>query len=123
MPEPVTWFSYGEKASTFEPACSSTVLVESIPRPGLYPHCTRARVMGCCASSEDAVPSRPMSGDQVIGKEQGVAITRDEQRARAAAAAEARAASSHTLTPTKVKPPASRPDDGRVDVSDPRAWE
>ncbi len=95
-------------------------------RPSLarvYPHYTRARVMGCCASSEDAVPSRPMSGDQVIGKEQGVAITRDEQRARAAAAAEARAASSHTLTPTKVKPPASRPDDGRVDVSDPRAWE
>ena len=34
-----------------------------------------------------------MRGDQVVGKHGGVAITRDEQRAKAAAAAEARAQS------------------------------
>ena len=50
-----------------------------------------------------------MRGDQVVGKHGGVAITRDEQRAKAAAAAEARAQSNATRgqqgSVSKIKQP------------------
>ena len=62
----------------------------------------------CCGTANDAHDPTPMRGDQVMGKHGGVAITRDEQRAKAAAAAEARAQANQTRGqqgPTsKIKP-------------------
>ena len=52
--------------------------------------------MGCCGSAEAREPDKPMAGGQVVGREGGQAVTRDEQRARAAAAAEARAQQQNT---------------------------
>ena len=51
--------------------------------------------MGCCGSTE-VDSSGPMRGDQVVGREGGTAVNRDEARAKAAAAAEARMASQQT---------------------------
>jgi len=51
--------------------------------------------MGCCGSKSDEHVG-PMSGGQVVGKEGGVTVSRDEQRAKAAAAAEARAQAQNT---------------------------
>ena len=89
--------------------------------------------MGCCASSEadDGLPQRPMGGGQVVGREQGTVITRDEARQRAAAAAEARAQTQNTRGQqgdrSKIRQPAasqsSGGNDGRVNISDPRAWD
>ena len=69
-----------------------------------------------------------MSGAQSVGREQGRPVNRDEQRERAAAAAEARAvttAARGQVGQSKMKPSVSynRPDDGRVNVADPRAWD
>ena len=71
-----------------------------------------------------------MSGGQVVGREGGVAITRDEQRARAAAAAEARAAANATRGqqgPTsKIKQARDEPLGGRTgkpDLADARTWD
>ena len=52
--------------------------------------------MGCCSSTEANDPNTPMRGDQVVGSAGGVAVNRDEARAKAAAAAEARMASQQT---------------------------
>ena len=46
--------------------------------------------MGCCTSAERK-KDEPMSGSQVVGREGGQPVNRDEQRAKAAAAAEVRA--------------------------------
>ena len=51
--------------------------------------------MGCCASAEDRSDG-PMSGGQIVGREGGAAVNRDEQRQRAAEAAEARAKAQQT---------------------------
>lgn len=72
-----------------------------------------------------------MRGDQVVGKHGGVAITRDEQRAKAAAAAEARAQSNATRgqqgSVSKIKQPRQEAAGGRDALSgglnDPRAWD
>ena len=68
-----------------------------------------------------------MRGDQTVGREQGRAINRDEQRERAAAAAEARAVAAASRgggNPNKPKAAVaiSRNDDGRPDVANPGAW-
>jgi hypothetical protein len=82
--------------------------------------------MGCAGSKQPGVADKPMSGDDRVGKQRGETVTRDEARARAAAAAEARAAaapkgggSSNALR----APTSSSGNDGKVDISDPRAWD
>ena len=84
--------------------------------------------MGCCGSKpDDSPPSRPMQGGQTVGREQGRAVNRDEQRERAAAAAEARATTNAARgqTGSKSKMHVSyntNKTDGRVDVRNPAAW-
>ena len=84
--------------------------------------------MGCCNSSEEHEPS-PMSGGQVVGREGGVSITRDEARARAAAAAEARAQQQQSRgqqgPKSKVKPSAASSGGypGKPDLADARSWD
>ena len=86
--------------------------------------------MGCCGSSPAHDPSQPMAGGQVVGREGGVAITRDEQRARAAAAAEARANATNTRgqqgSNSKIKQTSGLPSggyNGRPDLADARTWD
>ena len=73
-----------------------------------------------------------MAGGQIVGRQQGNTVTRDEARERAAAAAEARAQAAVTrgqqgaqpkikATPKGAGNPGSN--DGRVDLSDARVWD
>ncbi len=66
--------------------------------------------MGCCGSKDDAYDGTPMSGATVVGREGGVPVNRDEQRAKAAAAAEARAKAENSRgqqgAVSKIKKPA-----------------
>ena len=87
--------------------------------------------MGCGGSKDDGVASQPMAGGQRVGKQGGVTVTRDEQRARAAAAAEARASAANTRgqqgTTSKIKQ--ARPDStlgghsGKPNLADARTWD
>lgn len=74
--------------------------------------------MGCCGSKADE-PLGPMSGGQVVGKEGGVTVSRDEQREKAAAAAEARAKQQNTRgqqgSVSKIKKTAEAPNQGGVE--------
>ena len=68
-----------------------------------------------------------MQGGQTVGREQGRAVNRDEQRERAAAAAEARATTNAARgqTGSKSKMHVSyntSNNDGCVDVRNPAAW-
>ena len=84
--------------------------------------------MGCCTSAERK-KDEPMSGSQVVGREGGQPVNRDEQRERAAAAAEARATSNahrgQQGSQSKMRqqqPTYSANHDGRVDVTTASAW-
>ena len=86
--------------------------------------------MGCCASSQSDVASQPMSGGQVVGREGGVTVTRDEARARAAAAAEARANATNTRgqqgAKSKIKQTSGNTyggGTGKPDLVDARTWD
>lgn len=86
--------------------------------------------MGCCTSSEAADPSQPMQGGQTVGREQGRAVNRDEQRARAAAAAEARSTNNATRgqqgNHSKMRPQVSYTaagGTGKPDLADARTWD
>jgi len=71
-----------------------------------------------------------MSGSQVVGREGGVKISRDEQRERAAAAAEQRAkqqgARGQQGASSKIKNPAAGSAGGytgKPDLADARTWD
>ena len=67
--------------------------------------------MGCCTSAERK-KDEPMSGSQVVGREGGQAVNRDEQRAKAAAAADSRAQKQQRVGQqgpvSKIKKPAEQ---------------
>ena len=71
-----------------------------------------------------------MAGGQVVGREQGSTITRDEAREKAAAAAEARAKAQQSRgqqgAASKIKQPAAPTRggyNGKPDLADARAWD
>ena len=80
--------------------------------------------MGCCLSSGEYVEPTPMRGNDRVG---AGGVTRDDARERAAAAAEARANAKprgQQGSAPRVKPAApAAQHDGRVDVSNPGAWD
>ena len=86
--------------------------------------------MGCGGSKPDDVASQPMRGDKVVGKQGGVTVTRDEQRAKAAAAAEARANANHARgqqgPKSKIKQTSGNTyggGTGKPDLADARTWD
>ena len=83
--------------------------------------------MGCCGSSERASDDRPMAGTQVVGREGGQTVTRDEQRARAAAAAESRAQAQSTRgqqgAVSKIKKPIEPSNGGGGGVEKNLVWD
>ena len=84
--------------------------------------------MGCCQSSDDQ-DVQPMPAGQVVGRQQGSQVTREEARERAAAAAETRAQAAATRgqqgAVSKIKPKNDdvRGNTGKPNMADPLVWD